>query len=315
MPIIVATQRPVVNLPTTAISPSPIYLPYLAPCYEGDIVWFAVGTTASGFFLLAANFLPGDTITYTIGAAPPVVLTVTPTGNIYELLHALNTSINANTLVNLVHSYIEGNLVIIRANTPGAGGNAITLALTTTSVTGEVATSGATLVGGSALASPGSVQPAPVNTATGIVGMAICASVQTWHGFPTGPGTMGAEYIFGASNVATGLFSAQPGQLPILTFGPPAEVTMNLPATTGWQQGGLNQATYGTPVGINKDPVTGFYIVDPTVTNLVAVIQDVDNSVNEAIVNGQYQANPRGLLAARVKVVFNPAALAIQQGG
>jgi hypothetical protein len=145
--------------------------------------------------------------------------------------------------------------------------------------------------------------------------MAICASVQTWHGFPTGPGTKGAEYIFGASNVATGLFSAQPGQLPILTFGPPAEVTMNLPPTVGWQQGGTSQATYGTPVGINKDPVTGFYIVDPTVTNLVAVIQDVDNSVNEAIVNGQYQANPRGLLAARVKVVFNPAALAIQQGG
>jgi hypothetical protein len=315
MPITVATQRPVVNLPTTAISPSPIYLPYLAPVYEGDIVWFATGTRARGFFLLAANFVPGDTITYTIGAAPPVTLTVTPTGNIYELLHALEVSINANSLVNLVTAYLDGNLVIINANTPGVGGNAITLALTTTSATGEVAVSGATLVGGSALASPGSVQPAPVNTAIGIVGMAICASVQTWHGFPTGPGTMGAEYVFGASNVGSGLFSAQPGELPILTFGPPAEVTMNLPPTVGWQQGGTSQATYGTPVGINKDPVTGFYIVDPTVTNLVAVIQDVDNSVNEAIVNGQYQANPRGLLAARVKVVFNAAALAIVQGG
>src|ERR1700729_4202042 len=97
MPIIVAVQRPAVNLPTTTASPSPIYLPDIAP----------------------------------------VTITLPPTSNIDELLHALEVSINANTLTNLVHAYIEGNLVIIRANTPGAGGNAITLALTTTSKTVE----------------------------------------------------------------------------------------------------------------------------------------------------------------------------------
>lgn len=158
--------------------------------------------------------------------------------------------------------------------------------------------------------SSGGIAPATANQAGNIVGVAQCASNSVWQGFATPNPTV----VFGASNLNSGLFSAQPGQVPVIPLGPPNEVIGNLTATTGWVSGGTQQAGIGTQVGLAIDGTTGYYIFDPTASNLVATIQDVDNSVNSAITGGQYQANPTGLLGARVRVVFLPSVLAIQQG-
>jgi hypothetical protein len=311
----VPIYQPVVTMPASAISPTPIFLPYAAHIHTGDIVYFATGTFAKGFYLLGGKFVAGDTITYNINGTGPIVLTGFL--NTFQALQALVASINFFTATNLVTAYLDGNLVIIRANTGGVAGNAITITIATTSVTGEVAASDATLVGGSALGPLNSIVPAPVNLAAGIVGIAQAGSDEGWAGNPA----IGKQYpwsVFGETQVGSSLTPPQPGYVPVLTLGPPALVVGNLLPTTGWQQGGTSQATYGTPVGINIDPVTGFYVFDPTSTNLVAVVQDIDNTVNSALVGmfgGSYSTNPTGLLSARVRVVFNAAALAIVQGG
>lgn len=310
MPYIVAVQKPVVQLPTTAVSMSPIYLPANGHINDGDIVYFATGTKAEGFFLIGGTFVVGDTITYVVnGIARPALLVVSNA----DALAKIAADINANSATELVKAAVSGNLVVITANLGGTAGNAITLAISTTSATGEVAPSGATLVGGSALGMPGMISPAPIDVATGIVGVAQCSTDQTYGGNPA-VGIAYPDLVFGESQVGSGLFSAQPGQIPTITLGPPALVVGNLTATTGWQTGGTQQANYGTLVGINIDPATGYYIFDPTSSNLVATIQDVDNSVNNALVNNQYQVNPSGVLGIRVKVVFLASALAITQG-
>jgi hypothetical protein len=311
MPITVAIQKPVVQLPPTAMSMSPIYLPADPGLIkDADFVYFATGTKAEGFFLIGGTFVIGDTITYSInGVVRPAISVV----NNDDALAKIVADINANSVTELVTAAIDGNLVVITANTPGVAGNAITLAISTTSVTGEAVPSGATLVGGSALGLPGRISPAPANVTGGIVGVAQCSSEMTWQGNPT-VGKAYPDSVFGQSNVGTGLFSAMPGQIPVLTLGPPNVVVMNLTPSTGWLAGGTQQATYGTLVGLAIDAATGYYIADPTAPNLVAVIQDVDNSVNNALVNNQYELDPTGILGIRVYVAFLASALAIVQG-
>jgi hypothetical protein len=311
MPITVAVQKPVVQLPPTAMSMSPIYLPADPGLIkDADFVYLSTGTKAEGFFLIGGTFVIGDTITYSVnGVVRPAIAVV----NNEDALAKIVADINANSVAELVTASIDGNLVIIIANNPGVAGNAITLAISTTSVTGEVAPSGATLVGGSALGLPGRISSAPANVAGGLVGVAQCSSEMTWQGNPT-VGKAYPDSVFGQSNVGTGLFSAMPGQIPVLTLGPPNVVVMNLTPSTGWQAGGTQQATYGTLIGLAIDAATGYYIADPTATNIVAVIQNVDNSVNNALVNNQYELDPTGILGIRVYVAFLASALAIVQG-
>jgi len=311
IPIVVAVQKPVVQLPTTAISMSPIYLPAETGLIkDADFVYFATGTKAEGFFLLGGIFVVGDTITYSInGVVRPAIAVVSNA----DALARLVVDINLFSVTELVTAEVDGNLVIITANLGGVAGNSITLAISTTSATGEVAPSGATLVGGSALSMPGRISSAPANVTGGLVGVAQCSSEMTYQGNPA-VGKAYPDSVFGESQVGSGLFSAMPGQIPVLTLGPPNVVVMNLTASTGWMTGGTQQATYGTPVGLAIDPATGYYIADPTATNLVAVIQDVDNSVNNALINNQYKNDPTGILGIRVYVVFLASALAIIQG-
>jgi len=234
-----------------------------------------------------------------------------------EALAALVASINFNTATTLVTAQVvpspfpPGQSILLTANTPGVGGNAITIVIATTSVTGEVAASAATLAGGSILVTPGII-PAPVNVATGIVGLAQHDSNANYGGTIIPPAPI--QNVFGISQVG-GLLPISPSQTLVVTFGFGVALGINLTATTGWVSGGTQQATLGTPVGLNIDPVTGFYVADPTSTNLVAVITGKINgpfASSEALYPGA--GSDVGNLGARVRIVFNLAALAVSLG-
>jgi hypothetical protein len=84
------------------------------------------------------------------------------------------------------------------------------------------------------------------------------------------------------------------------SLGGPASLEINLTAVTGWISGGTYQAYVGLAVGINIDPVTGFYVMDPNASNKVATIVQKLNGPS---------AGDVGDLGARVLVTFTPSTL------
>lgn len=285
-----------------------------AHCKDCDFVVFSAGTAAEGLFILGGTFVAGDTITYNIAGSGAHTI---PVLGLDEALSALVASINANTATTLVTAQVvpmpfpPGQSILLIANTPGVGGNAITIVISTTSVTGSVAASAATLAGGSALVTPGII-PAPVNVATGIVGLAQHDSNANYGGVMIPPAPI--QNVFGVSQVG-GLLPISPSQTIVATLGYGVEVGINLTQTTGWISGGAQQASIGTPVGLNIDPVTGYYVADPTLTNLVAFVVGKINgpfaSSNALYPGGQ---SDQGNLGTRVRIAFNAAALAVLVG-
>ncbi len=285
-----------------------------AHCRDNAIVVFSAGTAAEGLFMLGGVFDAGDTITYNIDGSGPITLIV---ASLSQAITALVASINANTLTNLVTARVvplpapTGRSILLVANTPGVAGNAITIVISTTSTTGEVAASAGTLAGGSVLVTPGII-PAPVNVASGIVGLAQHDSNANYGGTIIPPAPI--QNVFGVSQVG-GLLPISPSQTIVATLGYGVTVGINLTPSTGWIAGGTQQATIGTPVGLNIDPVTGFYVADPTLSNLVAFIVGKINgpfASSEALYPGA--GSDVGNLGARVRIAFNAAALAVLIG-
>jgi hypothetical protein len=289
-------------LPVANFSPA-------AHCQDNAIVVLSTGTQAEGLYVLGGTFVAGDTITYNINGAGAVVVPVTSLAN---ALAAVVLSINTNTATTLVTAQIvpsptpPGQAILLIANTSGVGGNAITMVISTTSVTGEAVATSATLLGGSALVTPGIV-PAAVNVATNIVGLAQHDSNANYAGIlnpPIAPGNQQLQNVFGVSQVG-GLLPLSPSQTIVATLGYGIECAINLTKTTGWVSGGTQHVNLGSPVGLNIDPTTGFYVADPTLSNLVATITGK--------VNGPFAVpgDDVGNLGTRVRVVFNVASLAV----
>jgi hypothetical protein len=292
-------------LPVANFSPA-------AHCTDNAIVVLSTGTAAEGLYVLGGTFVAGDTITYDINGAGAVVVPVVSLAN---ALTSVVNSINLNSATTLVTAQVvpsptpPGQSILLIANTAGVGGNAITMTISTTSVTGEAVATSATLLGGSALVTPGIV-PAAVNVASNIVGIAQHDSNANYGGIlnpPIPPRNTQLQNVFGVSQVG-GLLPLSPSQTIVATLGFGVEVSINLTQSTGWVSGGAQQANIGTPVGLNIDPVTGFYIADPTLSNLVAFVTGK--------INGPF-ANPGddvGNLGTRVRIAFNAAALAVLIG-
>jgi hypothetical protein len=193
-------------------------------------------------------------------------------------------------------------VVLLEANTPGTAGNSIAISVTTTSAAGTVSASNTTLLGGSAVG-PSGLSPASANVAGGIAGVAVMNSWRNYGGsINQQPALLPTLYPFGftqegdnfslpldASQTMYGLLSS------------PAALEINLTAVTGWITGGTYQANVGTAVGVNIDPTTGNYVMDPNASNKVAVI--------DAILSGPSAGGP-GDLGARVLVSFYASALA-----
>lgn len=280
-----------------------------AHCRDNSFVVFNAGTAAEGLYVLGGSFASGDTITYNINGAGATVLAVT---SMSQALSALVASINAATAATLVTAQIvpspapAGQAILLLANTAGTAGNSISMTISTTSSTGEVTATSATLLGGSALVTPGIV-PAAVNVATGIVGLAQHDSNANYGGIlnpPIAPGNSQIQNVFGVSQVG-GLLPLSPSQTIVASLGYGIEVSINLTPTTGWLSGGSQHVGLGSGVGLNIDPVTGFYVADPTLGNLVAVVTGK--------INGPF-ANPGddvGNLGTRVRIAFNVASLAV----
>lgn len=311
-PFLYPPQAPLALTPSgwTGALPIDSFTP-AAHIHDNDIVVLSAGTAAEGLFILGGSFVAGDTITYTINGAAAVTLIVV---SLNEALIAINNSINALTGTLLVTSRVvpgpqpPAQALLLRANTPGVAGNAITIVITTTSVTGSVAASAGTLAGGSALVTPGII-PAPVNVAGGIVGLAQHDSNANYGGtiFPPAP----IQNVFGVSQVG-GLLPISPLQTLVVTLGFGVTLGINLTAVTGWVSGGTVQANIGTPVGLAIDPVTHFYLADPSATNLVAVITGKINgpfASSEALYPGA--GSDVGNLGARVRIAFTQASLAV----
>jgi hypothetical protein len=73
-------------------------------------------------------------------------------------------------------------------------------------------------------------------------------------------------------------------------------------------------AFIGTPVGLNIDPATGYYVADPLATNKVASITGKPNSVFTLTPSSLTGAGNAGDLGARVDITFYASALALQVG-
>ena len=122
--------------------------------------------------------------------------------------------------------------------------------------------------------------------------------------------------VFGASQVNTGLFPATPGQALVATLGPPVLALANLSAVTGWISGGTNQATFGSPVGLNLDATTGYYYFDPAQAR-VGTVAGVVTGDGNMILGPPRTPTPVGLTGtqgARVVVVFDLGVLNPVQG-
>lgn len=312
-PIVYPAQAPLAFSPSGFTGALPVQNFTAAQhCRDNAIVVLSAGTAAEGLYVLGGTFIAGDTITYNINGAGATVLAVT---SLQQALSSLVASINAATAANLVTAQIvpspqpSGQAVLLIANTAGVGGNSITMVISTTSATGEAVATSATLLGGSALITPG-IAPAAVNVATNIVGIAQHDSYANYGGIlnpPIPPNNVQIQNVFGVSQVG-GLLPLSPSQTIVATLGYGIECAINLTATTGWVSGGAQHVNIGSAVGLNIDAVTGFYVADPTLGNLVATITGK--------VNGPF-ANPGddvGNLGTRVRIVFNAASLAVIVG-
>jgi len=283
-----------------------------AHCSDNAIVVLSAGTAAEGLFILGGTFVSGDTITYNVNGSGATVIPVTSSA---QALAAVVASINARTALTLVTAQVvplpSGQVILMTANVAGVGGNAITIVISTTSVTGSVAASNATLAGGSVLVTPGII-PAPVNVAVGIVGIAQHDSNNNYGGTINPPAP--TQNVFGVSQVG-GLLPISPSQTIVATLGYGVEVAINLTQSTGWIAGGTQQATLGTPVGLNIDPVTGFYVADPTLSNLVAfVVGKINGPFASSNALRPGAGSDVGNLGTRVRIAFNAAALAVLAG-
>lgn len=151
--------------------------------------------------------------------------------------------------------------------------------------------------------SSGNIAPAAANAANNIVGIAQHDSNANWGG-QSATASFNIQNVLGVSQVGT-LLPPSPAQTLVAVIDPPVDVQMNLTATTGWVSGGTQQANVGTSIGLAIDGTTGFYVADPTASNLVAEIIGK--------VNGPFTmpGNDVGNLAVRVIVRFFPSVLAV----
>jgi hypothetical protein len=114
----------------------------------------------------------------------------------------------------------------------------------------------------------------------------------------------------GHSQVGTPLVPSSPLQTLVASVGIPNLVEINLSATTGWVSGGTQAVNIGSAVGLSVDPTTGFYVADPTVSNLIATIEDI--LIGPGFTSGYQSGGPItgvGDTSARVRIRFNPAAV------
>lgn len=272
----------------------------LVPIADGAIVVFSAGTPAAGLFNLNNDFLPGETISYSIngvtGSSPIVI-----TSLLNDAVLALVADINAHTGTTAVTATQEptpvGFVVLLQANTPGTGGNSIAISITTTSAAGTVSASNTTLLGGSAVG-PSGLSPAAVNVASGIAGVAIMESIKNYGGSVNQQPA--PTFAFGFTQEGDPGYPVDASQTMYASLGGPASLEINLTAVTGWISGGTYQATIGTAVGINIDPATGFYVMDPNASNKVATIVQKLNGPS---------AGDVGDLGGRVLVTFTPSTL------
>lgn len=167
--------------------------------------------------------------------------------------------------------------------------------------------SGQTVLDGDILAlSSGQIQDAGVNASGSLAGIAQHDGASVFNQL-----VATEQGVFGTTQVGT-LLTPSPGQVIVATLGSPATVEINLTAVTGWVSGGTYQVNIGSRVGLNKDGTTGYYLADPNASNKVATIVYKPNSGNP----GAAGVGDGGIgdLGARVGIVFDSSALAIQQG-
>jgi hypothetical protein len=145
-----------------------------------------------------------------------------------------------------------------------------------------------------------------------VLGIAEHDSNANWGGQAVPPAAQNIQNVLGASNVGLGgLVSPSPKQTIVATLGPNIGVEMSLTATTGWITGGAQQANLGTLVGLAIDATTGYYLADPTASNLIGRIFAKPFAPNGPFGGGSGFA---GDLGARVLVEFLPAYLQATQG-
>lgn len=149
--------------------------------------------------------------------------------------------------------------------------------------------------------SSGQISPAGANVASGILGFAIADSAANYGGSIQTPSTL--DQWFGFSQVDTPLVPADASLTGVALVDAPAEVEMNLTATTGWVSGGSQQANIGTQIGIAI--TSGITLADPTASNKVAeIVELVSFPALGASATGV------GDLGARVRVRFLASVLA-----
>lgn len=126
--------------------------------------------------------------------------------------------------------------------------------------------------------------------------------------------------VFGVSQVNSGLFPAAPGQALVATLGPPVLAVANLSQAVPWQivpSGGSGTAVnFGSPVGLNIDPVTGFYYFDPAQPR-VGIISGVITGDGSMILGVPRTPTPvglQGVYGVRAAVTFDQAVLNPVQG-
>lgn len=116
---------------------------------------------------------------------------------------------------------------------------------------------------------------------------------------------------------STPLLTQSTQEIIVVPLGSPVTVEISLTATTGWVSGGAQQAVIGTRVGLAVDGTTGYYLADPTASNKVATINGKPFGPNVTFTGNGTPTNSKGNvgdLGARVDIVFDASALAIQQG-
>lgn len=145
--------------------------------------------------------------------------------------------------------------------------------------------------------SAGVIARVATNASVGIAGYAIFGELDTFGGGSTA--TPYDAQLFGATQVNTALFPADPGQVAV---NPLQQIFLeiSLSATTGWVSGGAQQSNIGTTGGVLLDAGTNIYVFDPTQSNKIMTIYSKPQGPTKGAV---------GDLGARVVVSFSAASL------
>jgi hypothetical protein len=163
---------------------------------------------------------------------------------------------------------------------------------------------GATFTASNPLTNSTGANRGATNLSGSIIGLADSMSDETYFDGIGGSFTAGrASSRLGATNSVAPLTPTEAPMLYVVGLGFGQLVEMNLNQNTAWSPMLLN-----TQVGLTLDATTGFFTVDPTQSNKVAVIVDQ----RPGVYIGPTASGSSGDIGTRVIVEFLPAALAVQ---